>query len=173
MDIKSNLNYVRIAPRKARLVANLVKGVAVKRAEAVLQTLPKRPALPISKLLHSAVANATHRFHLEKDALYIKDIRVDAGPVLKRLRPRAFGRTAPIWKRTSHVMIALGIKQAMGSVFPLRSLKSAPVVRQLTRDDKVEHEERKKTHHEAGVPGHVRRPRPIEFVRKIFRRKAI
>lgn len=107
MLIKASLNYLRIAPRKVRLVANLVKGVDVKRAELTLNHLPRRSSGEILKLLKSAVANARHNFQLEEKNLFIKEIKVDSGPVFKRFRPRAFGRAAMIRKKTSHLSLVL------------------------------------------------------------------
>jgi large subunit ribosomal protein L22 len=96
-----------MSPRKVRLVAGLVRGLDVARAEAQLGLLNKAAALPVLKLLRSAIANAEHNNKLEKEGLFIKSITVDGGPMLKRWRPRAFGRAAPIRKRTSHITIIL------------------------------------------------------------------
>ncbi len=96
-----------MSPRKVRLVVDLVRGLPVADADAQLEFFRKAAALPVRKLLQSAIANATHNFQLEAGALRIKEIRVDGGPVLKRARPRAMGRSAPIRKRTSHISIIL------------------------------------------------------------------
>ncbi len=96
-----------MSPRKVRLVVDLVRGLPVAEADAQLEFFRKAAALPVRKLLQSAIANATHNFQLEAGALRIKEIRVDGGPVLKRARPRAMGRSAPIRKRTSHISIIL------------------------------------------------------------------
>ena len=109
MEITAHAKYIHISPRKVRLVANLIKGMGVARAEALLQHLTKHAALPIAKLLHSAIANAKHNFSVEEKELYIQDIAVGVGPVLKRTRARAFGRGALIRKRMSHINIKLGI----------------------------------------------------------------
>lgn len=111
MEIKANLNYLRISPRKVRLVANLVKGMNVKQAESELRFRSTRSAEPIRKLLASAAANARNNLKVEdSQKLYIKEIRVGEGPVYKRFMPRAFGRSAVIRKRTSHVSMVLDIK---------------------------------------------------------------
>lgn len=96
-----------MAPRKVRLVADLVRRMPVKEAEKQLLFLNKEAAKPILKLLRSAMANAEHNFKLEKDTLWIKHISVDGGMTIKRFRPRAHGSAAPIRKRTSHVLIKL------------------------------------------------------------------
>lgn len=107
MEVKAKLRFLRIAPRKVRLVADLIRAKSALAAESQLSFMPKGSARPMLKLLNSAVANAENNFKLKKDNLYIKRIMVDEGPKLKRWRPRAFGRAAPILKRSSHITIIL------------------------------------------------------------------
>lgn len=110
MDIKASLNYLRIAPRKVRLVTRLILGMDVQKAERELQTLNKRASLPVLKLLNSAIANAEKNFGLDekrKKSLYIKKIVVDEGPKLKRWTPVSRGTAHQIQKKTSHVSIIL------------------------------------------------------------------
>jgi large subunit ribosomal protein L22 len=107
MDVHAYARNIRMSPRKVRLVVDLVRGLSVADADAQLGFFRKAAALPVRKLLQSATANATHNFQLDAGALRIKEIRVDGGPVLKRARPRAMGRSAPIRKRTSHISIVL------------------------------------------------------------------
>jgi len=107
--MKASLNNYRHAPRKVRLVTDLVKGKSVVQAEAMLNHLIKKASLPIKKLLNSAIANAGGT---AKENLYIKSITVDKGVMLKRWMPRAMGRAFPIHKHTSHVEIELGTKDA-------------------------------------------------------------
>lgn len=108
MQVKASLNNIRIAPRKARLVTGLVKGMQVDQARAQLAFLVKKPAPLVLKLLNSAIANAKNNFNLKEENLYIQKIYVDAGPTLKRWLPRAQGRATPIMKRTCSVNIILG-----------------------------------------------------------------
>lgn len=96
-----------MSPRKVRLVVDAVRGMNVAAAETKLAFLPKLAAHPVQKLLRSAIANAEHNFHLKKEDLFIKTIVADGGPTLKRFAPRAFGRAAPIRKRTTHVTLVL------------------------------------------------------------------
>lgn len=96
-----------MSPRKVRLVTDLIRGKTVQEADAQLSFLPKRAARPVYKLLHSAIANAENNFKLKKENLIINRIMVDMGPSLKRWRPRAFGRAAPIVKKSSHITIIL------------------------------------------------------------------
>lgn len=107
MEINAQLNYAHIAPRKMRLVIDMVRGRDLASAELVLNSLIKRGAPPVLKLLRSAAANAVNNFQLDESGLYVKDIRVNAGPVAKRMMPRAFGRGATIRKRMSHVVLVL------------------------------------------------------------------
>ena len=109
--MKAKLSTYRQSPRKVRLVADHIRGKKVGAARMLLDALPKRAALPIKKLLLSAVANAKDTHGVPDDNLYIKEIRVDEGPTLKRHMPRAFGRSAPIRKRTSHISIILAERE--------------------------------------------------------------
>lgn len=107
-DIIAKARFVRIAPRKLRLLANLIARKNVEFAERELSTQSKRSALPLLKLLRSAKANAAHNAKIPASTqLVIKEIHVDGGRVFKRFMPRAFGRAAPIRKRTSHVTLIL------------------------------------------------------------------
>ncbi len=107
MSVKAQLRYTRISPRKVRLVADLIRGSSVSDAEKILEFTIKRASNPILKLLKSAVANAENNFNLKKENLYIEEIRVDGGPIIKRFRPRARGAAYPIQKKTSHILIVL------------------------------------------------------------------
>lgn len=109
-EVKAHLRYLRISPRKARLVANIVKGKNVKQAENILKSASKRASLPIKKLLDSAVANAKHNFNISKEGLFIKTIYVNSGPTLKRSMPRSRGSASKINKRSSHITIVLNSK---------------------------------------------------------------
>lgn len=105
----ARLRYLRIAPRKARAVCDIVRGQQVERALSTLRFTPKAAAQPVAKLLRSAIANAEASGEgVDIDRLFVKRITVDEGPTLKRFRPRAQGRAARINKRTSHITIELG-----------------------------------------------------------------
>ncbi len=110
MDVHANLRHLRMSPRKVRLVVNTIRGLSVAAAETRLNFLPKLAAQPVLKLLRSAVANAEHNFKLDKKDLFVRHIVADGGPTLKRFRPRAFGRAAPIRKRTTHISLILAVK---------------------------------------------------------------
>ncbi len=102
----AKLNYLKIAPRKVRLIANTLKGLSVKEAEAQLVLRIQRSSEPLLKLLRSAVANAKNN-KLDTSKLFISSILVNQGPMLKRFMPRAQGRATPIHKKMSHVVLTL------------------------------------------------------------------
>ena len=105
--VRASARYVRIAPRKARLIADQVRGLHIEKARALLQFSPRGAAQDIHKLIDSAAANAENNHDLIGDEMRISSITVDEGPTLKRYRPRAQGRATPIHKRTSHIAVAL------------------------------------------------------------------
>jgi ribosomal protein L22 len=105
--VKARARYVRIAPRKARLIADQVRGLHIEKARALLQFSPRGAAHDIHKLINSAAANAENNHDLVGDEMRVASITVDEGPTLRRFRPRAMGRATPINKRTSHIAVAL------------------------------------------------------------------
>ena len=109
--VTAQLNNLRIAPRKVRLVADRVRGQRVIEAIGMLEYDLRRTAEPMKKLLKSAVANAQNNFNLKSENLYITDITVGEGPTLKRWTPRAYGRATKILKRTSRISVVLSEKQ--------------------------------------------------------------
>jgi large subunit ribosomal protein L22 len=105
----ASLSFLRMAPRKVRLVADNVRGLPVGEALAMLKYTPQAAAKPIAKLLRSAVANAENKGgHVDVDALYVKTLTVDGGPKMRRFMARAMGRAFRVEKRTSHVYVELG-----------------------------------------------------------------
>lgn len=115
MKVIAKLKYLRISPRKVRLVANLVSGLDVGKAEEQLSFFPKHAALPLRKLLRSAIANAEHNFNFKRESLYVRSLIVEGGPILKRFLPRMGGRASDIKKRTSHVILTLERRDEGGS----------------------------------------------------------
>jgi ribosomal protein L22 len=105
--VRARASYVRIAPRKARLVADQVRGMPLEDALTTLRFSPRGAAHDIAKLINSAAANAENNHDLVADDLMVSDITVDEGPTLRRYRPRALGRATRINKRTSHIKVAL------------------------------------------------------------------
>jgi ribosomal protein L22 len=107
IKVRASSRYVRVAPRKARLIADQVRGLHIDRARALLQFSPRGAARDIGKLIESAAANAENNHDLIADEMRVAEITVDEGPTLRRYRPRALGRATPIKKRTSHIAVAL------------------------------------------------------------------
>jgi len=101
------LRYVRISPRKVRLIMDQVRGKKVGEALNSLSFFPQKGAFILKKLINSAVANAAENLNIDVDTLYIKRVFADEGPTLKRFRPRAMGRATKIRKRTSHLTVIL------------------------------------------------------------------
>ncbi len=111
MEVKAGARYVRIAPRKVRIVVDLVRGKTVGEALAILKNTPRAASPLVEKVLKSAVANAEHNYDLSADDLYVAKAFVDQGPTLKRFRPRARGMASRILKKTSHITLMVAEKQ--------------------------------------------------------------
>jgi large subunit ribosomal protein L22 len=111
MQAKAIARTVRIAPRKVRLVVDLIRGKKVGEALAILKHTPKAASPIVEKVLNSALANADHNYNMDLDNLYVTEVYVDQGPTLKRFRPRAQGRAFRIHKRTSHITVVVGEKK--------------------------------------------------------------
>jgi large subunit ribosomal protein L22 len=126
MEVQAKARFIRISPRKVRLVVDVVRGLPVAAALTQLRFLNKAAALPVRKMIESAIANAEHNFKLSKDNLYIKAIAADAGPTIHRFRPRAFGRAAPIRKRMTHISVILDELAGKKIVAPAAKPKAAP-----------------------------------------------
>jgi large subunit ribosomal protein L22 len=110
MESQAKLRNVRLSPRKARLVVDMVRGKGIQDAMNILQVSPQKTAPILSKLLKSAVANAEQGGVSDVDQLFVKTVMVDQGPVLKRFMPRAQGRASRIRKPTSHITVVLDVK---------------------------------------------------------------
>ena len=104
---RATAKYVRIAPRKVKIVVDLIRGKSVKEAEAILLYTPKAATEPVMKVLKSAVANAENNLEMNRDELYVAEVYANQGPTLMRFRPRAQGRASRIRKRTSHITVVL------------------------------------------------------------------
>lgn len=107
MEVRAVEKYIRISPKKARLVADVVRGQNATRALATLRFMPKKAANIIYKAVNSAVSNAVNNFGLDREELIISKITIDKGPSLKRFRPRSKGMASPLLKRTSHVTVVV------------------------------------------------------------------
>lgn len=166
----AKLNYLKIAPRKTRLIAHLIKGMNAVEAEAELLYRPHRAAKAILKLLRSAISNAAN-LNLNKEKLFVSEIRVDQGPMLKRFMPRAQGRATPIHKKLSHVSLTLSERdnaQVMRYKVPAAKLTQSEKQVHQEKDHSVKEKEKAKTGKE--LPSKTAKG---GFGTKMFRRKAI
>ncbi|KKB34872.1 50S ribosomal protein L22 [Bacillus thermotolerans] len=111
MEAKAVARTVRIAPRKVRLVVDLIRGKQVGEAVAILKHTHKAASPVVEKLLKSALANAEHNYDMDVNNLVVSKVFVDEGPTLKRFRPRAMGRASAINKRTSHITVVVSEKK--------------------------------------------------------------
>jgi len=107
MEAKAVARYIRISPRKVRIVIDLIRGKSVHHALAILKHTPKAASAPIEKVLRSAMANATHNYDMDEDKLYISRAYVDQAPTMKRYHPRQRGQAFPILKRSSHITVVV------------------------------------------------------------------
>lgn len=164
----ATLRYLHIAPRKVRAVAETLKGLPAREAEAQLLLRPERAARPLLKLLRSAVANASRGNRAKPQELLVSSVRVDKGPMLKRYLPRAQGRATPIHKIMSHVTVVL---EAAPGAPPERFVITPPPKKEKKKGNPAaakpkppELKEEKKQETVKKEPG---------FFRRIFRRKSV
>lgn len=163
MQVTAYLRSLRIAPRKVRLVTGVLKGRDAVAAKHQLQYLPKRSSLPLSKLIDSALANAQNNFGLVKENMRVKDIVVDGGPVLKRFKPKGFGSTSPLAKRTSHVTVIL--EEKVPGLKSEKKIKTEEKTPKMVKSEETKPEVKKELgKKESGVKS---------FTRKLFQRKSI
>jgi large subunit ribosomal protein L22 len=134
MQVKVTAKYIRIAPRKTRLVVDQVRGLSVEKAEQTLQFMNKAAAEPVLKAIRSAVANAEHNHQLDKANLYVAQIFANEGFKMKRFMPRAFGRASQVMKRTSHITVVLDEKEK--KVTPAAPAKSATASKTEVKSEK-------------------------------------
>ncbi len=108
--VRAVAKYVRMTPRKLRLVADLIRGKSAQEAWSMLEFTPKRAAGPLKKVLESAIANARHNNEMAPESLNVSRVLIDEGPTMKRYTPRARGRAGAIKKRTSHITVVVAPK---------------------------------------------------------------
>lgn len=176
-EVKAFARYIHVSPRKLRLVANLVRQTPVDVALEQLRFSSKNAALPISKAINSAVANAVHNFNLNKDDLFVKAVTIDQGPVFKRYAPRAQGRAFIERKRTSHINVVLESRtraksKSRRSIFSLRPASLTPEVKKhdhSVEEGKVAAE--KQAPKQPGKPDEKIKQQKISLKRRLFNRK--
>jgi large subunit ribosomal protein L22 len=110
-EAKAILRYVRVAPRKARVMVDMIRGQQVPKALAMLKYTPRAAAKVVEKVLRSAVANAEQKEMGDSEGMWVAQAHVDGGPVLKRFRSRSMGRANSIHKRTSHITIVVAASE--------------------------------------------------------------
>jgi large subunit ribosomal protein L22 len=182
-QVRAHARFIQVSPQKMRLVADMIRNESVELALEQLRFSSKKAALPMTKLINSAIANATHNFNLTRENLYIKALSVDGGPVLKRFKPRAMGSPSAIHKRTSHINVVLEERKRTGnkparSVFQaIRPKKSSKV---LEHEHDHEHDEAKGSV-ESGKSGQPKqsyrseekkKQSKISLKRRLFNRKS-
>ena len=111
MEARSILRNVRIAPRKVKVVCDLIRGKSAAEANAIMMNTPKAASEILVKLLKSAVANAENNHNMDPEKLYVAEVSVSPGPIMKRIRPMSHGRAFRILKRTSHITLVLKEKE--------------------------------------------------------------
>ncbi len=173
MEVKAQLNGLRIAPRKVRAVTNLVKGKDAGYALNQMEFLMKRSVLPLIKLLNSAIANAENNFSMVKENLYIKEFLVDEGIKLKRYRPKAQGRAGEIQKKTSRVRLVLdervaGLKRKSSEKKAQKELKTVE-----KENEKLEAKKPETKKHEVKTEIGKKSDASGGFVKRLFRRKQV
>lgn len=107
MEAKAVAKFIRVSPRKTRIVAENIKGKAVEEALNILRFTPQKPAEILSKVLYSAISNAEQMPGVDVDSLIVESVVVNEGPTWKRIKPRAMGRAYRIRKRTSHITVVV------------------------------------------------------------------
>lgn len=175
------LRYLRIAPRKMRLMGNMIKKMSVNEAEAQLIVHKRRSSKPLLKLLRSAIENAKGK-GMDITKTIVWEVRTDKGPMLKRMIPRAQGRATPIHKDTSHILMVLQeTENVLSSKFVVQRKKKQTKEQKETAKNEAkenikEHKEHQKEHQ---ISEHIESPKkkaPASekgFARKVFRRKSI
>lgn len=133
-ETKALSRFVRISPRKARQVMDMVRGKDVQDALNTLTFLPKKAARLIEKVVKSAAANAENNFGMTRDFLYISKAYVDGGPALKRWLPRAYGRATPIKKRLSHITVFVSERE-QSAVKKTKTVKTAETKKKANKED--------------------------------------
>lgn len=171
MAVTAKLRYLRIAPRKVRLVADLIRGKNVEKSQTILTFTIKKAASPLLKLLKSAIANAKHNFQLEESNLYISKITVDEGPKYKRWRAQARGRASEIQKKTSHVTLIL--EEIAKKPKKVKKVKKEKAEEKMVELEKPKKEDKAPVERPKFRPEkEVVKPKIEKGIRRIFRRKA-
>lgn len=170
-QVKAQLKHLRVAPRKTRLVVDIIRNMRVNEAEANLLSMPNRAAPQILKLLRSAMANAKNNAKLDPTMMYVKEIRVDQGPKLRRWTPRARGGGSRIEKKTSHISITLGMLE--GKIEQRFTMQSKKVKKDIIKTPKKAGKKNEKHSESDMKPIGEKHETKKGIIPKLFSRKVI
>ena len=175
-EIKAFARFIHVSPRKLRLVADMVRSTPVDVALEQLRFSSKNAALPLTKAINSAVANAVHNFNLNKEDLFVKSVTIDQGPVYRRYAPRAQGRAFIERKRTSHINVVLENRVRTGkkrrSIFSIRPGKAEITESKQPEQVKGEVTEEKTSVKQAPKTDEKLKQQKISLKRRLFNRKS-
>jgi len=171
-EITAKLRYARMTPRKMRLMADVMRGLSVRDAEAQLLLSSRRASDPLIKLLHSAIANAKVK-EIPAEKLFVKEIRVDGGPKYKRWNPRARGAVAVIEKKTSHVSLTLGVSDSLKSSKFIIHETPKKKKEEGKKEKKKKKEESSKKEKEEPKKESIKNTKEQGGLKKVFRRKSV
>lgn len=166
MEIKAHNRYVRMSARKVRLLADMIRGLDTQNALEQLRYMVRAARVPIEKTVQSALASAENTYHIKKENTFIKAITVDIGPGLKRWRPRAFGRAAPIIKHLCHITVVLGEKPGVAGKQGASEVRSDRV--QVTEEQPISSPARGEAIPVNVIPSNEPRPAAAEGEKEIF-----
>jgi large subunit ribosomal protein L22 len=175
MEIKANLNHLRMSSRKVRLVIDVIRKMPIDKALDQLQFLNKLASDPVKKLIESAVANASHNFSIERSNLYIKEIKADEAVTLKRWMPKAHGRATVLRKRACHIHLTLAEIVESGKKTAKKAKIEAPVkLEQVVADAEKKGKKKtaKKEDNKTGAKVNADTKSGKGFITKNFNRKS-
>lgn len=186
--MSATTRYVRQSSRKVRLVADVIRGLGVNAALMQLAHIMKAARMPVEKTLRSAIANAENTSHKNRSNLFVKEICVDEGAALRRWRPRAFGRAAPIRKHSCHIVIRLSERDGVGErgseergssfarenrteigAFPLTADEKQPAGSEQQHKEIIDNA--RQGRHETAQRANVKDKKSKGFMKKIIQRK--
>lgn len=163
MPVTAKLRYLRIAPRKVRLVVDLIRGKSVEEAQTILSFTIKKATISLLKLLNSAVASAKNNFQLDPTNLFISKITVDEGPKYKRWQPRARGQVSEIQKKTSHITLILDeMTKKPKKIKKITKAKKVEKIKKILKPEKQKFKPEIK----------IKKPKVEKDTKRIFKRKA-
>ena len=171
MKVNAKLNYLRIAPRKVRLIVDLIRGKKAEEAKIILGFTIKKGSSSVLKLLNQAIANAKNNFQLDPANLFVAEIKVDEGPKLKRWRARARGQAYEIQKKTSHISLTLD-EMVKGKIKKKKIVKGKVNAEEGGVPEQKTERMKKKEKPKFKPETQIAKPKVEKGLKRIFRRKA-